>query len=69
MILMHVREELGNIREAAQTNLGAQAHISFNQNASPNNTPAQRAEAAKKTKVNITFLGGFTNLINNLFPG
>lgn len=67
MILSHVREELGKIRDAAETNLGAQAHISFNADASPNQPYDKRMEAAKKTKVNITFLGGFSNLINGLF--
>lgn len=67
MILSHVREELGKIRDAVDTNLGAQAHISFSAESGPNYSLPKRIEAAKKTKVNITFLGGFTNLINNLF--
>ena len=69
MILYHVRNELNNIATLATSNLGAQAHISFNADTSPNKDYVLRAAGAKKTKVNITFLGGFTNLINNLFPG
>ena len=69
MILYHVRDELNNIATLATSNLGAQAHISFNADSSPNKDYRVRAAAAKKTKVNITFLGGFTNLINSLFPG
>lgn len=69
MILFHVRDELNNIASLASSNLGAQAHISFNTDSSPNKDYVVRAAGAKKTKVNITFLGGFTNLINNLFPG
>lgn len=68
MILLHIRDELNNIADLATSNLGAQAHISINSDASPNKDYVIRAAAAKKTKVNITFLGGFTNLINNLFP-
>ena len=67
MILFHVRDELNNIATLATSNLGAQAHISFNADASPNKDYVTRAMSARKTKVNITFLGGFTNLINNLF--
>lgn len=69
MILRHVQEELGHIAELATSNLGAQAHIALSSNASMKESYTVRAAEARKTKVNITFLGGFVNLINNLFPG
>ena len=68
MILNHVRDEMIKIAESADTNTGAQAHIQFNNKASINNSIKDRTDAAKKTKVNITFLGGFSNLVSNLFP-
>lgn len=68
MILNHVRDEMIKLASAADTNAGAQAHISLNSGASINNSMSERRKAAKKTKVNITFLGGFSNLVSNLFP-
>lgn len=66
MILEYTYQGMLDISQQISDNYAAQAHIILS-NSNNHHSYPERAKDANRTKVNITFLAGFTTLINNLF--